>query len=78
MIGGLYSLPADSEEWEYGLTAFYAALGVPLMGVAMGTIASFFIDTGSVEDTIEQIRLPITEKEVHMLTEFGKFCMKGL
>jgi hypothetical protein len=30
--GGHYALPAGQDSWVYGLTGFYAALGVPLMG----------------------------------------------
>ena len=69
--GGLYALPANSPDWYYGLTGFYSALGVPLMGIAMGTFASFFIDTGSIDSTIEAIREPVDPEEVGMLTEFG-------
>ena len=54
--GGHYSLPDNTPEWQYGLTGFYAALGVPIMGVAMATIASFFIHTGDIDETIAQIR----------------------
>ena len=68
----MYALPANSPKYEYGLTAFYAAIGVPLMGIAMGTIASFFIDTGSLDETIKKIREPITVTEIDMLTEFRK------
>ena len=68
--GGLYALPANSPDWYYGLTGFYSALGVPLMGIAMGTFASFFIDTGSIDSTIEAIREPVDPEEVGMLTEF--------
>lgn len=69
--GGLYALPPNSPDWSYGLTGFYSAVGVPLMGIAMATFASFFIDTGSIDSTIEAIRAPVDVEEVAMLTEFG-------
>mmetsp|Transcript_12749 Transcript_12749/g.20758 ORF Transcript_12749/g.20758 Transcript_12749/m.20758 type:complete len:502 (+) Transcript_12749:85-1590(+) len=69
--GGHYSLPAGNKEWIYGLTGLYCAFGVPLMGVAMATIASFFINVGSIEDTLKDMKKPISQEEVDMMTEFG-------
>jgi len=69
--GGHYSLPGGNREWVYGLTGLYCAFGVPLMGVAMATIASFFINVGSIEDTLQDMKKPISKQEVDMLTEFG-------
>ena len=69
--GGHYSLPADSPDLYYGLTGLYAAFGVPIMAIAMATLASFFIDTGSIADTMEQIKTPVTEEECQMLVDFG-------
>lgn len=54
--GGLYALPDDSPAWSYGLTGMYAAFGIPLMAIAMATLASFFITTGDIAGTVEQIR----------------------
>lgn len=69
--GGHYSLPADNREWVYGLTGLYCAFGVPLMGIAMATLASFFIDVGSIEEALHEIKAPVSEVEIDMLTEFG-------
>lgn len=69
--GGLYSLPADSPNWYYGMTGLFAAIGVPVMGVAMATFASFFIDTGDIDSTLKKIKSQVTKREVEMLTEFG-------
>lgn len=54
--GGLYALPTDSESWKYSMTGFYAAVGVPVGGLAMATIAGFFINTGDINHTIDAIR----------------------
>jgi len=70
--GGHYALPSGQDDWVYGMTGFYAALGVPVMGVAMGTMAGFFIASGTVEETLFEIRKPVNRREVKMLTEFGK------
>ena len=69
--GGHYSLPGGNREWVYGLTGLYCAIGIPLMGVAMATIASLFINVGSIEDTLQDIKKPVTKLEIDMLTEFG-------
>ena len=69
--GGHYALPGNNEPWVYALTALYCAFGIPLMGVAMATIASFFIRVGSIEDTLKLMKKPVTKLEVDMLTEFG-------
>lgn len=75
--GGHYSLPSDADEWEYGLTGIYCALGVPLMGIAMATLASIFIDTGSIDDLMDKVKERVSEKEIDMLMEFGK-CLCGI
>ena len=69
--GGHYALPSGNKDWVYGLTGFYCAVGVPLMGMAMATIASFFIDVGTIEEALQDIKAPVTQKEIDMLTEFG-------
>jgi hypothetical protein len=69
--GGHYSLPGGNREWVYGLTGLYCAFGVPLMGVAMATIASFFINVGSIDDALQDMKKPISKEEIDMLTEFG-------
>ena len=70
--GGHYSLPTDSPDWYYGLTGLFAAFGVPVMGVAMATLASFFIDTGSIQETMENVKKVVTEQELNMLVDFGE------
>jgi Ca2+-binding EF-hand superfamily protein len=69
--GGHYSIPGNAEDWEYGLTGFYCALGVPIMGVAMATLADFFISGNNIDDTIKKVKERVTEKEVDMLSEFA-------
>ena len=33
--GGHYALPSGQDDWVYGMTGFYAALGVPVMGTVL-------------------------------------------
>jgi len=69
--GGLVALPAGSAEWMYFWTGFYAAFGVPLMGVAMATLAGFFMGGNSIDDAMAQITEAVTEDEVRQLEELG-------
>ena len=70
--GGHFALPSGQEDWVYAITGVYAALGIPVMALAMATMASFFISGGnSISATFKQIRAPVSEHEVNMLTEFG-------
>jgi hypothetical protein len=70
--GGHYSIPGNAEDWEYALIGVFAAVGVPVMGVAMATLASFFIDVDSIEDLMMKVKELVTEKEIDMLVDFGK------
>ena len=64
--GGLYALPINSPDWYYAMTGVYCAFGVPLMGIAMGSVASLFIKTGGVKETMEQLREVITPGEIQL------------
>lgn len=69
--GGHWSLPSTSE-WMYGVTGFFAAIGVPLMGVAMASLADLFTtsESKSLERTAKTIAQPITIEEIKMMNEF--------
>jgi hypothetical protein len=69
--GGLLGIPSDSPDYYFGLVALYAGTGVPVMGIAMGSVASFFISTESVEDTLEVIKGSVTDEEIEMMCKFG-------
>lgn len=69
--GGLWALPPDAPEWMWGLTGFFAMLGVPMMAVAMATLATHLIDQGDLEETKAQIVEDVTGEELLMLRKFG-------
>ena len=70
--GGLASIPAESPDWYYGMVGVYAALGVPVMAVAMATLAALFMSKGDdMESTVNSIREPVTELEIKMLEDFN-------
>ena len=68
--GGHWSLEGGTDN-QYFLTGVFSAFGVPIMGVAMATLASFFIETGSIEETMEQIREEVTKEEIDMMQSLG-------
>jgi hypothetical protein len=71
--GGLVSLPAGSHNAYYGLLGIYGAFGIPLMALAMGTFAGFFISnpSGNLERIMEQVQEEVTEEELKMLDSFN-------
>jgi hypothetical protein len=48
----------------------FAATGVPLMGVAMGNIASMVISVGDPGEAERLIAAKVTAKELHMMQKF--------
>lgn len=71
--GGLQALPENSPDWMYGMTGVYVAVGVPVMAVAIATLAGFLITFGDIKTTMTKIRSPVSKVEIDMLTKFGKF-----
>jgi len=69
--GGHWSIPSDSPDWMFGITGLFAALGVPLMGVAMATIARGLVSFGDFDETKEAIREPVEKEELEMLANLG-------
>jgi hypothetical protein len=55
----------------WGLTGFFAMIGVPLMAVAMAELASQLVDQGDLEATKAQIVEDVTGEELLMLRKFG-------
>ena len=69
--GGLWAIPADAPDWQYGFVGAFAAIGCPLMALAMATAASFFIETEDPEETTKKILSPVTMEEIEMMHKFG-------
>ena len=69
--GGHWSIPNNSPDWLFGITGFFSALGVPIMGVAMATIATMLIDTGNIEEIKSTIEAKITKQELDMMRKFN-------
>lgn len=70
--GGHMPIPDDSPHWLFGVTGFFAAIGVPLMGTAMASAASMLMEgQGDINDMKETIEEEVTPEELLMLKEYG-------
>ena len=69
--GGHWGLPEDCPNWMWGVTAFFAMLGVPMMAVAMAQLATMLVDQGDLDATKAQIVEDVTGEELLMLRKFG-------
>ena len=69
--GGLWAIPFDAPDWQYGCVGAFAAIGCPLMALAMATAASFFIETEDPEETTRKILTAVTMEEIEMMGKFG-------
>ncbi len=69
--GGLVSLPLNSPDSYYFAVGLYGAFGIPIMALAMGNLASFFIDSGDMSDTLEAVTSTVTAEEVEKLRTLG-------
>ena len=61
--GGHWPIPNDSPDWMFGITGFFTAIGVPIMGAAMATIARGMVSFGDLEATKDTIRAPVEKAE---------------
>ena len=69
--GGHWVIPQDSPDWMYATTGVFAALGVPIMGIAMATIGRALVNFGDLESTKATILEDFTAEELDMMTSLG-------
>jgi len=65
--GGHWSIPAE-DNWVYGVVGLFAAIGVPLMGIAMASLASFLVhgnDLDGARDAIYEVSTVHTYTRTH-------------
>mmetsp|Transcript_30508 Transcript_30508/g.65723 ORF Transcript_30508/g.65723 Transcript_30508/m.65723 type:complete len:333 (+) Transcript_30508:92-1090(+) len=68
--GGLWKIPDDSPEWYFGFVGAMSALGVPLMGLAMASIAAMVITIGDPDEAKNTIAKKVTMEELKMMHKF--------
>lgn len=62
--GGLKPIPKDAPDADYFVVGVFSALGVPLMGLAMGVIGQSFIGHDTMEDVEAVLNSPISKVEL--------------
>lgn len=65
--GGLYSFPEESPDEVYVLAGLYAALGVPLMALAVANIATLFVEAHRIEALRLRSRVVLSDRDVDVL-----------
>mmetsp|Transcript_12559 Transcript_12559/g.21013 ORF Transcript_12559/g.21013 Transcript_12559/m.21013 type:complete len:422 (-) Transcript_12559:389-1654(-) len=69
--GGLWRIPDDSSQWQFGFVGIIAAVGVPLMGLAMANIAAMVITIGDPDEAEKTIAAKVTLEELQMMQRFN-------
>lgn len=69
--GGHWSIPREASDTQFFLVGVFAALGTPLMGAAMASLAALFISSGSLDAARAAIGQPVTLEEIDMMKRFG-------
>mmetsp|Transcript_57404 Transcript_57404/g.171224 ORF Transcript_57404/g.171224 Transcript_57404/m.171224 type:complete len:383 (-) Transcript_57404:192-1340(-) len=70
--GGHMPIPDESPQWLFGVTGVFAAIGVPLMGVAMASLGSLFMDRqDDLGETQKMIQEDVTAEELLDLQRYG-------
>jgi len=69
--GGLYGPPTDSADWIFAVTGFFAMIGVPLMVIAMMSLASFMPAVADLEESEQSLREKIDVAEIQTLQDCG-------
>lgn len=65
-------IPDDSPDWLFGVTGFFAALGVPIMGVAMASLGALLMERRDDMDEMKKIiEAEVTAEEILDLQRFG-------
>lgn len=62
--GGLKPIPRDAEDADYFVVGLFSAIGVPLMGLAMGTIGQSLMGHDTMEDVEAVLNSPISKVEL--------------
>lgn len=67
--GGNHGIPLDSPDYVFFIVGLWASLGVPVMGLAMGSIAASVVSTNQNKKTLAIIYSPISGNEEKVFSE---------
>ena len=68
---GSFSLPSDSPLWSYLLAAISMAIGVPLMALAISSMAIMWMQGSSFDRVKKAAWTPVTQRELETLMKIG-------
>eukprot|EP00597_Dinobryon_sp_UTEXLB2267_P002454 CAMPEP_0170081696 /NCGR_PEP_ID=MMETSP0019_2-20121128/17490_1 /TAXON_ID=98059 /ORGANISM="Dinobryon sp., Strain UTEXLB2267" /LENGTH=172 /DNA_ID=CAMNT_0010296237 /DNA_START=529 /DNA_END=1047 /DNA_ORIENTATION=+ len=74
---GMVAIPVDSPNWLYVIVGLFACAGVPMMGMAMGSIASIIVDMNRTEKLHTYLRDELNEEEYILLTRLQESNFTG-
>lgn len=75
--GGNHGIPIDSPDYVFFTVGLFAAFGIPVMGMAMGTIAASIASTNQNKKTIETIYAKVSVLEEAVFRELQFHCHDG-
>lgn len=68
---GAWAIPDDSPDWYFGVVGLFAAMGVPLMGYAMSSIATMVFHFGDPKAAKAAVCAPFTAEEILFMRTLG-------
>jgi len=74
---GLVAIPVNSPNWLYVLVGIFSCAGVPIMGMAMGNVASIIVDMNRTEKLHTYLRDELNEEEYNILTRLQESNFTG-
>jgi Ca2+-binding EF-hand superfamily protein len=69
--GGMWPIPPDSPEWFFFFVGVYVSCGVPIMALAVGTVADIVANTRSENMLDEKMNARVTDEELQLMTDCG-------
>ncbi len=69
--GGLWAIPADSSDIDYLVIGLFSATGVPLMALAMSTMAQLCVSFGDPDAARKTVESKVSKQELDMMKKFG-------
>ena len=63
----MFSIPENSDDWAYFFVGAYAATGIPVMAMAMGTIAGLVVENTMSNDFTAQLAEDLEQEVLYEL-----------
>lgn len=69
--GGMWPIPDDSPQWFFFFVGVYVSCGVPIMALAIGTLADLVANSRSEMQLEEKMNSRVTDEELQLMTDCG-------